>query len=88
MNRLPDLEAWAIFAKVAEAGSFARAAKELQLSQATISKAITRLVFAIGATIMDAPPEKLHELTEQLVLMVRMIVTGTQTLAVTGVTER
>ena len=45
-------------------------------------------MFAIGATIMDAPPEKLHELTEQLVLMVRMIVTGTQTLAVTGVTER
>lgn len=55
---------------------------------ALTAKAITRLVFAIGATIMDAPPEKLHELTEQLVLMVRMIVTGTQTLAVTGVTER
>lgn len=55
---------------------------------ALTAKAITRLVFAIGATIMDAPTEKLHELTEQLVLMVRMIVTGTQTLAVTGVTER
>ena len=55
---------------------------------ALTAKAITRLVFASGATIMDAPPEKLHELTEQLVLMVRMIVTGTQTLAVTGVTER
>lgn len=55
---------------------------------ALTAKAITRLVFAIGATAMDAPPEKLDELTEQLVLMVRMIVTGTQTLAVTGVTER
>ncbi len=55
---------------------------------ALTAKAITRLVFAIGATVMDAPPDKLHELTEQLVLMVRMIVTGTQTLAVTGVTER
>lgn len=55
---------------------------------ALTAKAITRLVFAIGASVMDAPADKLDELTEQLALMVRMIVTGTQTLAVTGVPDR
>lgn len=48
------------------------------------AKAITRLVFAIGSTAMDLPQDKLPELTEQLVVMVRMIVTGTQTMAVVG----
>lgn len=45
------------------------------------AKAITRLVFAMGATAMDLPQKQVPAFTEQLVTMVRMIMTGTQTLA-------
>jgi len=53
MAKLPDFEGLAIFAKVLQMQSFARAATELQMSKATVSKAITRLETKFGTRLFN-----------------------------------
>lgn len=60
---------------------FAAAGDSALYQPALVARAITRLVFALGATAMDLPPERDPEFIRQVSTMVRMIISGSRSMA-------
>jgi DNA-binding transcriptional LysR family regulator len=59
MSKLPDFEGLAMFAKVAEEGSYAGAARAMGVSVATVSRAVSRLEDRLGGRLFNRSSRQL-----------------------------
>ena len=59
MSKLPDFEGLAMFAKVAEERSFARAAHAMGVSVATVSRAVARIEERLGGRLFNRTSRRL-----------------------------